>query len=977
MSSPGRRQIASKMTKKATVSVSAHAPGLHPGAVWKKVDFQIHTPRDSQWKGATFRGDSEEGCRKRIEWAKSLIREACKRGLSAIAITDHHDLAYIDVVRSAARELVAELSDEFWVFPGMEVTCDDSCQCLVLMNPDTPLDHAERLYGAGLLNVAKHPYEDEKIPQTVCSGINIDSFVAQLAKDKSLKDCSLVLPHAGKGDAHKTILRDGFHTRFANLACDGFYIEHQFTDLDPKHLRRLRGEASEWGNRRRGVLSTGDNRSKDFSRLGAHPCWVRMGEPTVESIRQALLADEARITFSEPSLPSQRVLRVDVNSTLCGKSFQLSFNDGFTAIIGGRGTGKSTVLEYLRFGIGRAVFDIDGEREGEARRLVDLIEETLPGGYVRVHLIRDGVEEVWTRRYDDHSIIEVKRKDGSTDKITPEIAQERFHARGYHQKQLSSIRVSSAEQADQITGIAAAELVVEQGANAQQLANAATALAISYKKRGQRWETEAHIERTAHHIQDLQKRRAVLQETLKSKGVSSAAQQALKVAPEYAKGKQYFTDAKGALNELTTEISTMQESLSDRLPDPELTDHADFDPIRRTNKLVVAFKKDALGKLSDIVTKVNQLHSALGAEEKRFNTSLSTFNQQYKKAQVEQREHKELLDSLVKLNTELEDAEKNHKTAIEQGNKLKSAETDFAKARNAIDELHRARKALLEKAAEHANSKSEHRLRASVFPYLPSETQKNALLSLLEGSHARGIEEQVPAYLKTSTSESWHSFCGELLYLHHRKIRLTYGGMPQSADSETLALVKKLLPFANLTDRMADQVWQRLTAEKVEQVLVAIPDAHIQFEYQNQTGQFIPFTQASAGEQAAALLTLLLNQQAGTLIIDQPEEDLDNRIIMDVVRLLRTTKKNRQLIFATHNANFVVNGDADKVVVVGAAGVSSASKSGQNKVAVALDGAIETPAVRDAITTIMEGGKEAFELRGRKYAFKGNQAPIS
>src|SRR5437899_2380538 len=113
-------------------SVGTRPPGLHPGAVWKQVDFQVHTPRDTQWKGATFRGNSEEDRRKRIEWAKALIREARKRGLDAIAITDHHDLAYIEVVRTAVRELGGELKGEFWAFPGMEVTCDDSCQCLVL-----------------------------------------------------------------------------------------------------------------------------------------------------------------------------------------------------------------------------------------------------------------------------------------------------------------------------------------------------------------------------------------------------------------------------------------------------------------------------------------------------------------------------------------------------------------------------------------------------------------------------------------------------------------------------------------------------------------------------------------------------------------------------------------------------------------------------------------------------------------------------
>jgi chromosome segregation protein len=955
----------------STKSVGVQPPGLHPGAVWKRVDFQVHTPRDTQWKGATFSGNSEEDRRKRIDWAKALIREARKRGLDAIAITDHHDLAYIEVVRTAVRELGEELKGEFWVFPGMEVTCDDSCQCLVLLNPDTQVDQAERLYGSGFLNVKKHPYEHEKLPQTAVSGINLDKLVDHLSKDASLKDCSLVLPHAGKDKAHKTIFREGFHARFAKLSCDGFYIEHPFTELDPKHLRRLRGEDANWGNRRRGVFSTGDNRSEDFDRLGVNPCWMRMGESTVESIRQALLADEARITFSEPSVPSQRVLAIEVHSTLCGKNLHLSFNDGFTAVIGGRGTGKSAVLEYLRFGIGRAVFDLKGDHEGEASRLVDLINDTLPGGYVKVRLIRDGIEEVWTRRYDDYSVIEVKRKNESVENITPEVAQERFHARGYHQKQLSTLRALSAAQVDQITGIAAAELVAEQGVKAQQITNAVTALGISFKKLVQRWEIEAQIERTSHRIQDLQSRRQVLQETLQAKGVSSAAQETLKVAPEYTKGKQYFTDTQEELDVFVTEINALQESLSDRLSDPVLSDLADFEPIRKASALVTTFKNEVVSKLGDVVSKANQLKSAVEAEKKKFDASLGTFNERYKKAQAEQRAHKELLDSLVKLNKELEEAEKNQKASTEQGNKLKNAEADFAKARNTLDNLYHARRELLEKAAEHSNTKSEHRLRASVFPYIPSETQEASLSSLLEGSHARGVEEQLRTYLQSSTPQSWRSFCDGLINLYRHKILRTYSGAQQAADSETVAPVKQLFSFANLNDRMADHVWQRLIPEKVEAVLLAVPNAHIKFEYKDQSGQFISFNQASPGQQAAALLTLLLNQHAGTLIIDQPEEDLDNRIIMDVVRLLRTTKKNRQLIFATHNANFVVNGDADKVVVVGAVGSHGAGKSEENKVAIAVDGAIETPSVRDAITTIMEGGKEAFELRGRKYAFKG------
>lgn len=89
---------------------------------------------------------------------------------------------------------------------------------------------------------------------------------------------------------------------------------------------------------------------------------------------------------------------------------------------------------------------------------------------------------------------------------------------------------------------------------------------------------------------------------------------------------------------------------------------------------------------------------------------------------------------------------------------------------------------------------------------------------------------------------------------------------------------------------------------------------------------------------------------------------------MRIVNLVQTTKRKRQLIFATHNPNFVVNGDADKVVALASGGATEATSS--PRVSIDVDGAIETPAVRRAITDTMEGGQAAFELRSRKYLFK-------
>ncbi|MHC2086169.1 AAA family ATPase [Methylobacterium sp. CM6244] len=133
------------------------------------------------------------------------------------------------------------------------------------------------------------------------------------------------------------------------------------------------------------------------------------------------------------------------------------------------------------------------------------------------------------------------------------------------------------------------------------------------------------------------------------------------------------------------------------------------------------------------------------------------------------------------------------------------------------------------------------------------------------------------------------------------------------------------------------------------------------------------FARASPGQQASALLELLLRQEAGTLIVDQPEDDLDNRVIMRIVERIRTSKTSRQIIFSTHNANLVVNGDADKVVTMVSTIAEDRAPEGTTHVRVEVDGAIETPAVRQAVTRIMEGGLKAFDLRARKYGVEGAQ----
>lgn len=118
----------------------------------------------------------------------------------------------------------------------------------------------------------------------------------------------------------------------------------------------------------------------------------------------------------------------------------------------------------------------------------------------------------------------------------------------------------------------------------------------------------------------------------------------------------------------------------------------------------------------------------------------------------------------------------------------------------------------------------------------------------------------------------------------------------------------------------------------------------------------------SGGQRVSVLLSLLLETNDDRpLVIDQPEDELDNRFLFDtVLPALKRLKGRRQIIVATHDANIVVNGDADQVIQLEATA---------NRGRVAQAGAIEEPPVRDAIVRTVDGGDEAFRLRRLKYGF--------
>ena len=133
-------------------------------------------------------------------------------------------------------------------------------------------------------------------------------------------------------------------------------------------------------------------------------------------------------------------------------------------------------------------------------------------------------------------------------------------------------------------------------------------------------------------------------------------------------------------------------------------------------------------------------------------------------------------------------------------------------------------------------------------------------------------------------------------------------------------------------------------------------------EFKMDDGRHRLLDDLSGGQRVNLLLSLLLETyDERPLVIDQPEDELDNRFLFEtMLPALKRLKGRRQIIVATHNANIVVNGDADLVIQLEATA---------NRGRVAHEGAIEDPAVRDAIVRTVDGGDEAFRLRRLKYGF--------
>jgi len=417
---------------------------MDKGAHFYRSDFQIHTPRDRNWQPVVNRPKTDE---ERLRYAQEFIAKCREVGIRAIGITDHDDVCFVKYFQSAAQngtqkiEAINPEKQNPIVFPGVEIASKVGYQVIVLLdaNADESLQHI-LLHTLGITPLID---SEETGPEPRAMNFTTLKELDDLLKQRrELEGRYIILPHVGI-DGYKTLAKKSLREVYSTMSCVGGYVECPYVQLNKRSIFLFDGKLRGWGNKPIGIFQTSDFRGEATTYDGSRSTWVKMAEFTAEAIRQACLAKESRISQEEPKIPTRHIRRIQVsNSTFMGQ-FDLELNSEMNAIIGGRGTGKSTILEYLKWAMQDQPMFVEGE---ESVYGVDLIEDTLKkvGGQVTVHWIVDGVPHVVNWNSTTKEIkLRVAEKEEQT--VVPDSIKNILPIRSYSQKQLSTVSIRTAE----------------------------------------------------------------------------------------------------------------------------------------------------------------------------------------------------------------------------------------------------------------------------------------------------------------------------------------------------------------------------------------------------------------------------------------------------------------------------------------------------------------------------------------------------
>ncbi len=862
------------------------------GSTWLRADFHLHTNADNEF---TYDGDSEF-------YISHYVNKLHQESISIAAITNHNKFdfnEYKALAKTAKKK-------EIYVLPGIELSVNDGANgihCLVIFNPVDWLENGTDYINQFITQTfaGKHNYENE-------NGRSNDNLIETIRKLNAFeKDYFIIMAHIEQRSGFYKELDGG---RIQELGNNPLFRK-AVLGFQKARTRDVIERLNLWLDNNLPAFVEGSD-AKNIEGIGTGNCvnditqktYLKIGAFNFEAIKYALLDKQFRQVKETTNPINGYVKSISFKGgKLDGSTLYL--NHSMNNLIGIRGSGKSSILEAIRYALD-----------------IELTEKQNVDYPYKTNLV--------------NALL------GSGGKITSVLVDDQGNE--YKAEKILGDRTNIYKNGELQLGLKPNAIVKKPIYFGQKdLSQIGDSLSTEYlisKLIGDRL---------------LNKKREIEEKN----------QDVLKLIGELKKidtkvGRKADIEAKQA--ELKLKIQVFKEKEIDKKLEKQISFDKDSNYIKRLEK----FEQRVIDGLNEYVNEYEDSFQSFKAYSSKENTNdIDSIKQHFEVFETIFREAKSLSSKLGSENSKLQkmhqDFNVKYEALKEEFSKIKREinlpniqADDYVKYTKELD----LTKAQLSELNKLSNKKKE------------IETQLKQTLVLLQNlwhNEFEIVQEEIKkvnddqdaikiAVDFKGNKQDFKSYLKENL----RGSNLRDNNIQAIVDNynDLISVYEDLnQPTTKISENLSDSqlsTFREYFNSNVEAFLTyRIPDK-FDIIYRGR-----PLNEHSLGQRASALIIFLLTlKESDLIIIDQPEDDLDNQTIYnDVIKVLKELKNSSQFIFATHNPNIPVLGDCEQVI---------SCKYDTNSIQTNL-GSIDNQFIRNEIVNIMEGGQEAFNNRKRIY----------
>lgn len=896
------------------------------GAKWWKFDFHNHTPKSNDFG----KGDAIHMAITPMEWLLMYM----KAGIDCVAITDHNSGEWINTLKAELATL--EISEpkptgyrKLFLFPGVEISASGNIHVLALFDPSAGTAEIQNLLGAIRFPPAYIGTTAAVSPDSVEDVINAIHAAGAIA----------IPAHVDKPSG---IFSLNGYTFTQAINTEGLLaIEVIDKTLEkPELYKQSKLQLAE-------VIGTD---SHIAAQVGTNYTWVKMGDPSLDALKLALhdgedgIIRKDEITVDPNSISNRYFIKsITVRNGFKagnGTPLKTEFSPWLTSVIGVRGSGKSTIVNYLRIALAR-IDEMPSEVQEEFNKFNSISKKDGTGMLrsttsIEVEIFKDGKLHLITWNNSSHTLQEWNGISGTWNAATTvSNIKELFPIQIFNQKELYALTGNPSKlielidsQFDKQTWLEAKDRLVSKWL-AERARQRQLNFAIS---------EESNIKAQLGSVNN----KINLYE-------SSEYKDTLNNFNKLTATNKFFRDTGENVSHFISQLEELEQLVPNIVVPEEITEVVIDDSFQYIQKIKVELTAAKI-KIEEAIALVSPYKENLTEQLKK----LPWFTQFDEAKQA----YGAISESIQELGTESYESLIQRKALLNDKLALiENQKTELSALKTNLEALYTS---IIDKEKELRARRNEiigrwKEIDNSNDPFLiielhPMSDTENANTNFRELIRKSGGEFASDVFIYNEDDGKSSGLIGRIIHEAEATRWEKRFSEIQEFISATEADKKALdLRLAKHLDQLKQN-----TPEDIDRLLVWVPEDKLVLKFKKQ-GREEDIQIGSAGERTAGMLGLLLALNDIPLIIDQPEDDLDTKLISSfVVDGFKKLKQKRQLIIVTHNPNIAVNANSDNVVHMDYV-------TGQ--VVVAGNNALQDKHIRNAVCEVMEGGRDALDKR--------------